>query len=336
MEGTAAARIITPGIAGQVNDYIQATGTAIAAVAKAINYSRTTVSRYLAGKYDSDPRDIEAKLTSYLQEIKGESAPSPEAPELPVPAEKTGQTPRFFEGRDAKTILGVCQAAQEYHEMGIIVGRSGYGKTYTLKEYAKLPKVAYMECDVAMNSRDLVRELEKALGLRSTPNSNHDYTIHERLNRMVEFLVINPGYLIIVDEADKLMKKYSYGKMDILRAIFDRCSGQGDQSTCGIVIAGEPALEVLVKDHLKQFANRTLLGADLQGLTGAEVEDYLSDYDITPDALAELKVRALNSRTGCFRLLNRTMRNVRRILDQRKDQTITREIIQQASSLMMV
>lgn len=336
MEGTAAARTITeaPGIAGKVNHYIQTSGTTIAAVAKGINYSRTTVSRYLSGKYDSDSKDIEAKLADYLRAMTGEPTDGPEAPEPTKPV--TGGAPRFFEGRDAKTILGVCQAAQEYREMGIIVGRSGYGKTYTLKEYAKLPKVAYMECDVSMNARDLVRELERALGLRATPNSNHDYTIHERINRIVEFLSTHPGYLIIVDEADKLMKKYSYGKMDILRAIFDRCSGRGDISTCGIVIAGEPALEVLIKDHLKQFANRTLLGAELQGLTETEVEDYLSNYDITPDALTELKARALNTRTGCFRLMTRTMRNVDRILGQRKDQTITREIIREASSLMMV
>lgn len=331
MEGTAARTIAgIPDLAVRVNDYIQTSGTAIAAVAKAINYSRTTVSRYLSGKYDSDPTDIEAHLTAYLESMEA-GAPAPQATPRP-----SGQGPGFFAGRDSKAVLGVCQAAQEYHEMGIIIGRSGYGKTYTLKEYAKLPKVAYMECDVSMNARDLVRELERALGLPSTPNSNHDYTIHERINKLVAHLAANPGYLLIVDEADKLMKKYSYGKMDILRAIFDKCSGRGDQSTCGIVIAGEPALEVLIKDHLKQFANRTLLGTELRGLTEAEVEGYLSGYDIAPDALAELKVRALNARTGCFRLLDRTLRNVRRILDQQQDQTITLKVIRQASNLMMV
>ena len=63
-------------------------------------------------------------------------------------------------------------------------------------------------------------------------------TIWKRVNRIREFLNINTGYLIIVDEADKLINKYTAAKMEILRGIFD-------QSEVGIVIAGEPKLEVI-------------------------------------------------------------------------------------------
>lgn len=336
MEVTAAARTITgaQSLAEKLHQLVKVEEKVkIAAIAEAVAYSRTTVSRYIAGQYKGE--ELEEKLSAWYAEYTGEPAVS-QAPAETAPARTAGQTPGFFAGRDAKAILGVCQAAQEYREMGIIIGRSGYGKTYALKEYAKLPKVAYIECDTAMGARDLVRELEKSLGLRSTPNSTHDYTIHERINKIVEFLTANPGYLLIVDEADKLIRKYTVSKMDILRAIFDRCSGRSDYSTCGLVIAGEPTLEVLIKNQLSQYANRTLLGAELQGLTEAEVEGYLSGYEIAPDALAELKGRALNSRTGCFRLMNRTMRNVNRILDKQKDPTITLKVIRQASSLMMV
>ena len=52
------------------------------------------------------------------------------------------QTPVFFESRDAKAVLGVCQSCQEYIGLGIVVARSGYGKTYALRQYAKLSRVA--------------------------------------------------------------------------------------------------------------------------------------------------------------------------------------------------
>ena len=57
MEVTAAERTtiytnISP-LAQRVNNYIQTQHSSIAAVAKDIGYSRTTVSRYLTGKYDS-------------------------------------------------------------------------------------------------------------------------------------------------------------------------------------------------------------------------------------------------------------------------------------------
>lgn len=149
MEVTAAERTtiytnISP-LAQRVNNYIQTQHSSIAAVAKDIGYSRTTVSRYLTGKYDSNPNDLESKLTDFLTRQTGEAV------DLTTPlAEsegKTWQTPVFFESRDAKAVLGVCQSCQEYIGLGIVVARSGYGKTYALRQYAKLSRVAYIECD---------------------------------------------------------------------------------------------------------------------------------------------------------------------------------------------
>lgn len=145
MEVTAAERTtiytnISP-LAQRVNNYIQTQHSSIAAVAKDIGYSRTTVSRYLTGKYDSNPNDLESKLTDFLTRQTGEAV------DLTTPLAKsegkTWQTPVFFESRDAKAVLGVCQSCQEYIGLGIVVARSGYGKTYALRQYAKLSRVAY-------------------------------------------------------------------------------------------------------------------------------------------------------------------------------------------------
>ena len=50
----------------------------------------------------------------------------------------------------------------------------------------------------------------------------------------------------------------------------------------------------------------------------------------------ELKARACNMQTGCFRLLDRTLSNVRRILKEQGENTVTLKTIEQASSLMML
>ena len=155
MEVTAAERTaiytnISP-LAQRVNNYIQTQHSSIAAVAKDIGYSRTTVSRYLTGKYDSNPNDLESKLTDFLTRQTGEAV------DLTTPLAKsegkTWQTPVFFESRDAKAVLGVCQSCQEYIGLGIVVARSGYGKTYALRQYAKLSRVAYIECDDTIGRR---------------------------------------------------------------------------------------------------------------------------------------------------------------------------------------
>lgn len=325
MEVTAAERTTTytgvPSLANRTKALIKSGRASIAGVAREVGYSRVTVSRYLAGKYDSDPTGIETQLAAFLAGQTGEEMKLPPPPE---PGQKGGQKPRFYESRDAKAVLGVCQSSQEYIGLGIVVARSGYGKTYALREYAKLPRVAYIECDVTMNSRDLMEAIERSIGLPTGYG-----TISHRVNGIREFFNTNRGYLLIIDEADKLISKHTQKKMDTLRAIFD-------QSDVGLVIAGEPKLEAQIKTYLPQMSTRVDFYALLRGLAPSEVEGYLEDFNITPDALLELKERACNMRTGCFRLLDRTLSNVGRILAERGEDTVTLKIIEQASSMMML
>lgn len=317
MEGT----IIIPEIARRVNQWIKENNSSVAAVAKEIGYSRPTTSRYLTGKYDSDPKEIERLMAEFLERktgtpvaVVGEDAPQ----------QRTGTTPAFFESKDARAVLGVCQSCQEYIGLGIVVARSGYGKTYSLRQYAKLPRVAYIECDDTMSSRDLVEAIERSLGLPAGYG-----TIWKRVNGIRDFFNTNKGYLLIIDEADKLVSKYTQKKMEILRAIFD-------QSDVGLVIAGEPKLEIQIKTYLGRMANRVDFYASLRGLTPGEVEGYLADFQMNADALAELQHRACNMQTGCFRLLSRTLANVKRILAERGESIVTVKIIEQASAMMML
>ena len=311
----------TPGksLAQHINDYLAATRTSIATLANEIpGYSRPTISRYLSGKYDGDITTIEGLLADWLAQHTGEAVDIPERPG------KTGRKPAFLETRDAVNVLGVCQSCQEYIDLGIVVARSGYGKTYSLRQYAKLPRVVYIECDDTMSSRDLVEAIEKALGIPSGYG-----TIWKRVNGIRDFFNTNKGYLLIVDEADKLVSKYTQKKMEILRSIFD-------QSDVGLIIAGEPKLEAIIKTYVDRMANRIGLYVRLEGLTPSEVEKYVSEFEVAPEAMVELKARACNMQTGCFRLLDRTLSNVKRILEEKGEDTITLKTIKQASSLMML
>ena len=324
MEVTAAAEktatyTSSKSLAEQINDQLASSSMSIASLANEIpGYSRTTISRYLAGKYEGDVSSVEGVLAEWLARRTGEAVSVPERPD------KTSQKPEFFESRDALKVLGVCQSCQEYIGLGIVVARSGYGKTYTLRQYAKLPRVAYVECDDTMSSRDLVEAIEKSLGIPTGYG-----TIWRRVNGIRDFFNTNKGYLLVIDEADKLVSKYTQKKMEILRAIFD-------QSDVGLVIAGEPKLEAAIKTYLARMANRVDFYVSLRGLEPSEVERYLSEFDIAPEAMVELKARACNMQTGCFRLLDRTLSNVRRILAERNESVVTLKTIEQASSLMML
>jgi len=309
------------GLAEKVNEFLSSNKMTKADLANQVSYSRTAISRYLSGKYDSDATELEERLEAYLRSNTGEAEENEKETIQPTKLERRKG---FFETKDSSNVIGVCSSCQEDMGLGIVVGKSGFGKTYALKYYSKMPRVAYIECDDTMSSRDLVEAIEKALGI---PQSYG--TIWKRVNGIREFFNVNHGYLLIIDEADKLISKYTQKKMEILRGIFD-------QSDVGMVIAGEPRLEAQIKSYLTRFANRVDFYASLKGLQAKDVERYLEGYKIEQEALNELVSRACNNQTGCFRLLDRTLNNVFRIMNENAQETINLKTIAQASNMMML
>ena len=230
-------------LAEQMNERLAELKMTKAEAALKMNYSRSALSQYLNGKYGSDPTELEKKIVEFL-EASGGIVEGRGQENIQAGAGILKKKVEFFESRDFVQTIGVCQACQEYMGLGIIVGKSGQGKTHALKKYAELPRVAYIECDDTMACRDLVEAIENGIGLPK----GYGGTIWSRVNRIREFFNTNEGFLLIIDEADKLINKYTQKKMEILRGIFD-------QSNVGIVIAGEPRLETELKGNLARFAN---------------------------------------------------------------------------------
>lgn len=304
-----------------------------AEIAIRYNCSRAMVSQYLNGKYQSNPEKIEGILRQFLADSEEEYGDGADGMAKGMPENRSGQAAvtltfpekrEAFESSDYMYVMSVCQSCQENRALGIIIGKSGFGKTYALRQYARLQRVAYLECDGTMSCKDLVEDIEAKLGIGGMSSG----TVRKRVNRIREFLNVNKGYLIIIDEADKLINKYTTAKMEIIRSIFD-------QSSVGIVIAGELRLEVEIKSYLDRFANRLDFYYRMHGLDTKELKRYMEGWDITEDAARELAERALEARNGCFRLLDRTLNNVIRILKGRQETKVTMEVVREASSLMM-
>lgn len=265
-------------LAEQMNERLAEMKMTKAEAALKMNYSRAALSQYLNGKYASDPTELEKKVREFLAATGGVAEGQEPENSVPTGAGTLKKKVEFFESRDFVQTIGVCQACQEYMGLGIIVGKSGQGKTHALKKYAELPRVAYIECDDTMACRDLVEAIENGIGLPK----GYGGTIWSRVNRIREFFNTNEGFLLIIDEADKLINKYTQKKMEILRGIFD-------QSNVGIVIAGEPRLETELKGNLARFANRMDFYYKLKGLSKNEVVDYLEGYEVD-----EAAIKALN------------------------------------------
>ncbi len=291
-----------------------------------LGVSRSMVSQYLAGKYKSDPAALEEMLQDFL-EANGvrETFSADDDIELQEERMELPQKIAYYESRDYMGVMSVCQSCQEDMGLGIIIGKSGYGKSYALQHYAKMPKVVYLECDDTMSCRDLVEAIEGKLGIPKASSG----TIWKRVCRIREFLNVNTGYLLIIDEADKLINKYTAAKMEILRGIYD-------QADVGVVIAGEPKLEMDLRNMLDRFANRIDFFYKLGGLDQKELDGYLKGWKVSEDARQELANRAYHSRNGCFRLLDRTLNNVLRVMKSRGVTEVTTDIVNEASGMMLL
>lgn len=330
--------ISRPTLRERVNAKLEESKKTKAAIGASFGVSRSVISNYLNGKPVSMSEDKLTELEHWLEEWlfrEGEAScyaaimenkemqTEGTASEPSIP-QKTFQKMKILESEDYKGILGICTLCQENRELGIIVGKSGFGKTYSLKEFSKLPRVVRIECNETMNCKDIIRKIEMAIGLPKGPGS-----IDERLERIYDFFNTNPGYLLIIDEADKLISKYTIKKIELIRNI-------ADCSTVGVVLAGEPALESNLRAYNNRFANRMDLIYKMCGLTRKEVKQYFKDFDVEPAAFEEFFKRASNASTGCFRLLDRTLNNVIRILRTSDKKVITYDVISEASSMMVL
>lgn len=289
--------------------------------------NRSTISRYLNRKLDSQQGDQASKLDEWFEKWLEEVG----EPQLEGTAGETGQAPAVpfhkrenFETADFNAVTAICTMCQEGPDMGLIIGNPGYGKTYALQNYAKLPKVGYIECNDVMNCKDIVRRLEQAVGLPKGVGS-----VDERITALSSFLASSRGYLLIVDEADKLMSRYSIQKMDMIRYIMDRANYKA-----GLVLAGEPSLKAKLETFDDRFYDRIGLRHQLAGLTRRDLEQYFEGYEVEEEAFEELCHRAYGRRKACFRLLDKTLNNIMRILKIDGKNVITLDVLKEASKMM--
>lgn len=224
--------------------------------------------------------------------------------------------------------MAVCGACQTYSKLGVIAGKSGYGKSHTLIQYAQLPKVAYIECDETMSQRDLVDTIAGTLGINAGIGS-----LFQRTETIKNHLRKNPGYLLIVDEADKLISKSTQKKMEILRKFVKDNKTKPD---IGVVLAGEPQLIPLLQNYDDRLDGRGTCWYQLKGLSKKEAEEYLSQFPMEEDVRDALISRACETRRGCFRRLDQTLDNAVRLVEGQGIVKITAQILEEASDMMLI
>lgn len=282
-------------IIDEMNDFLTRRAISKTQLAALIGVNRTALSQFMNGDDRLTAEQTEKICSGFRALCRSNAAKI---------AERGARGQDIIKTADANGIMAVCKYCQDNLGLGLVYGASGFGKTYALKYYSRGPRTAYIECNESMNTKDLLKAIERALALPRGMGTTDD-----RLDSIKDFFNANPGWVLIIDEADKLITKYTQKKAEVLRSIFD-------ESDVGLVLAGEPALAKTVKTHIPRLANRVDIGHELTGLAAGNVREYLSTipaYEFDEDAERELLRRAVNGRNGCFRLFVRTVNNVIRM-----------------------
>lgn len=268
-------------------------------VAEAAGLSRTEVSQIANRHRNATPAQTE-KLWRALRELGiadeaegtaeagGEAAPA--AGMIGVDYKKKVE---LYQTQEYTRAYGWLEQMRTWRKMGILVGHPGSGKTTILKEYARnTPEARYIECWSSMRMGDLMDELGAALNMTLSGN------IYHRTMQVKNALQARDDVMLIFDETEQLRNEKGVNKFETLRKLWDNTQAP-------VVFAGTMQLREMItrgggRDNLAQLYSRKL-ECELKGITDREARTILRDYDVAPEAVAELAGQATDKKHGGMR-----------------------------------
>ncbi|MEY2686650.1 MAG: hypothetical protein RL375_848 [Pseudomonadota bacterium] len=232
-----------------VADWLRANGKSRSWLAGKLRISSATVSTLLNGKYPAPPAEHLARMQAILE----------------VEAERISDgTPGYVEGSVHKLAFVVADRTRKAANFGVLCGHVGVGKTRTLKEYsARRPQTLMVEANPQMTAGSLLIELLEQLAV----------TVPAGMDRKFQALtkaLAGTNYLLIVDEAENM----SGQALHYLRRIRDKAG-------VGVVLAGTPKLQALIKPEHGQFdqirSRVAMWPATIQSISRDDADDMVRE-----------------------------------------------------------
>ncbi len=269
-----------------------------------------------------------------------------------------------------------CDACRRYRYIGLCYGAPGVGKTLSARHYANWEQIeAYQphhrDCDVdldvlfegqtifytpkvANSPRQIDQEIRAwRERLRAIPldrlyreeekvmeRARHEHKVRPRelVEQIVEFYAekrrdaSDPTALLMVDEADRLKT----AGLEQVRDIFD----QGDM---GVVLIGMPGLEKRLARYPQLYSRVGFVHA-FRPLSVAQVRDLLQrkwapsgvtlpEAGVTDEEALASIIRITG---GNFRLLNRLLTQIARLVEINALQSITSEVVEAARESLVI
>jgi DNA transposition AAA+ family ATPase len=213
-----------------------------------------------------------------------------EDPEEPVQMSMLSrqETVNVYPTEDMQKLIGWLNTLYKHRAIGALVGPAGSGKTTILREYCKAnPNARYMKCWALMHMGDLLDMIADtfSLSLRGT--------MFRRQQQLMDALR-GTDAMLLLDEAE-FLKTWNIKKLEVLREIWDAIG-------IPIVLCGTDGLKDVLtrgtgRDNCAQLYRRCWQGVT-SGISAAEMDAILGEYEMSPDAAKTLTQMAVDHKHG--------------------------------------
>jgi DNA transposition AAA+ family ATPase len=262
--------------------------------------------------------------------------------------------PDFIITKEHRRFVEFCNACWRYRYIGLCYGTPGIGKTLSARVYANWDLVSHsaamitrgiprvpelLECSTVFYTAPVAgtpRRIEKEVSQQCRDLSHLVEATQQLVEGKEDYMIsFNPPEvteLLIVDEADRLKPS----GLEQIRDIYD-------QRQTGLVLIGMPGLEKRLSRY-SQLYSRVGFVHKFKPLSADEMRfilhykweqlglrlDY-SDFTDTEALAAIIRITG-----GNFRLLQRLLAQVERILEINELQTITKEVVETAREGLII
>lgn len=260
-------------------------------------------------------------------------------------------TTEFIVTKEYRRFAEFCDACRRYRYIGLCYGAPGVGKTVSARHYARVellePNQQYgsegkpvpaevAECHTVFYTPPVAnspRQIERHISVLSSHVRRLIYTLVETQSEEVTSINLDDyPDLIVVDEADRL----KLTGLEQLRDIYDR-------QHLGLVLLGMPGIEKRLARY-PQFYSRVGFVHHFRPLSGEELRFILAQqwqrWHLTfqPEDFtdAEAVAAIIRITAGNFRLVQRLLAQVERILQINELRTVTKEVVETAREQLVI
>ncbi len=258
---------------------------------------------------------------------------------------------QFLVTKEHRRFVEFCDACRRYRYIGLCYGPPGVGKTLSARVYAKWDRIEYLD---SLFLRDLppapdildCRTVFYTPEVANTPRRVHGgiQAARSSLSDLIEAMPLvlagrpyelakkDVTELIIVDEADRL----KMAGLEQVRDIYDR-------SQIGLVLISMPGLEKRLSRY-PQLYSRVGFVHHFQPLSTEEMHFVLQHkwqelglrIDLADFTDAEAVAAIIRITGGNFRLLQRLLSQVERVMRINELHYVTKEVVESARELLVI